>query len=132
MGQVSVDLAGALAVNSTLTYTSAQRKWFDFCKRAGAPPILHRSVVPDPLEAELIVMMFCSFCRLEGVDGDSVSTYVSGVRSLHIDAIGVAPWEPGHRLKRQAFFTQGEEETGWCGEACPYHTSNFNDVATVV
>jgi hypothetical protein len=100
MGQVSVDLAGALAVNSTLTYTSAQRKWFDFCKRAGVPPILHRSVVPDPLEAELIVMMFCSFCRLEGVDGDSVSTYVSGVRSLHIDAIGVAPWEPGHRLKR--------------------------------
>jgi hypothetical protein len=97
---MSVTLAGGLAESTTASYSSGHNAWHNFCRRGGFPHLLHKSVVPDPLDAELVMLLFCSHLDMLGLDAETVCSYASAVRSLHVDSMGSVPWEPGHRLKR--------------------------------
>ncbi len=97
---MSVTLAGGLADLTAASYSSCQNAWYNFCRRGGFLHLLHKSVVPDPLDAELVMLLFCSRLDSLGLDAETVCIYASAVRSLHVDAMGSVPWEPGHRFKR--------------------------------
>ena len=100
MSQLSVNLGRAHAVSTDASYNSGLNAWFRFCHQGQVPNLLTRALVPDPMEAELVVMMFAQHLFNAGLSAkQTIRGYVAAVRDFHVKRLGFIPWEPALRLK---------------------------------
>ena len=95
-----MNIGKAHAVRTDATYNSALRAWFSFCHAGKFPILLSREAIPDPLEAELVVMLFAQHLFNSGTVNakKSIPVYLSAVRDLHVKRVGFMPWRDGLRL----------------------------------
>lgn len=96
------DLAHGLAPNSIAAYATGQRQWVRVCWLYGWPLLLYSSSVEERLECEDRIMIFAEVLS-RSVTSETISNYISGVRSLHVVHTGVVPWDssgPALRLSR--------------------------------
>ena len=100
MSQLSVNIAKAHAVRTDATYNSGLRAWFSFCHSGALPNLLTREAVPDPLEAELIIMLFAQHLFNGGTVNakKTIPVYLAAVRDYHVKRIGIVPWRDALRL----------------------------------
>ena len=100
MSQLSVNITKAHAVRTDATYNSGLRAWFAFCHYGALPNLLSREAVPDPLEAELIVMMFAQHLFNGGTVSakKTIPVYLAAVRDYHVKRTGIMPWKDALRL----------------------------------
>ena len=77
-------MSAALKDNTKRTYSSAQKRYLNFCE--------HYHRVPMPASEDTL-LLYVSFLFEEGLTGTSIRVYLSAVRSLHVFAGHTYPTE---------------------------------------
>ena len=74
-GLVGRFFTGGLASHTSDTYSSAKRRYLEFCYKLGLSPL--------PL-SEHVLCLFAAFLSKEGLHSQSIAVYLSGVCHLEI------------------------------------------------
>ena len=91
-------IEAGLAPNTRKAYHTGQNAWASFCAlNEDCAPLLSGVSMEEELAAEKQMMRFAVFLA-PFIKLVTIRSYISGVRSLHVERLGYVAWESGKRL----------------------------------
>jgi hypothetical protein len=96
--QLKAFIEAGLAPNTRKAYHTGQNAWASFCAlNEDCEPLLAGAGREVELAAEKQLMRFAAFLA-PFIKLVTIRSYISGVRSLHVERLGYVTWESGKRL----------------------------------